>query len=256
MSASSTAWHTQGDTLLRHQQTSASASIAVVAVFVASVITVAAILAVMLSLGASVIVVAAAAFFGVAVMSAIATGFLAVIVVETMVLRIALHVSVAHPLVANEEDRLSACAVSTAMMCPVALIALGHVQINRMLVNRISRGRDHDRLLVDHCGWLIAHAWLGTDLDAAIYAWHVDADVATDGDLRLRHASDEAEYGDCSKLEVDCFHTDLVLCNDEALELSAIALNPQGSWATFKPKFRGWCSCCCPHSHPSMSNLH
>src|SRR6516225_6073344 len=101
----------------------------------------------------------------------------AVVLVPALVLAMVVVVVVlvlpalAHPVFADEVDRLAARVVLAAVALPVVLMLLRNVQVHRLLLDDDARRRDDHRLRMPQCRR--RHV---ADRDAAVDAGLVDAD--------------------------------------------------------------------------------
>src|SRR6516225_2132006 len=79
----------------------------------------------------------------------------AVVLVPALVLAVVVVVLVlpalAHPLLANEIDRLAARVVLAAVALPVVLMLLRNVEVHRLLLDDDARRRDDHRLRMPQC---------------------------------------------------------------------------------------------------------
>ena len=88
-----------------------------------------------------------------------------------VVLTIARHILFLVPVIMHEVDRLTTGVVLPAVFAPVPLVALRHVQIDRLADLAHRRTLDHDRLRVDYSRFRQV-----ADVDASIEAGLADGD--------------------------------------------------------------------------------
>src|SRR3954453_8748764 len=112
----------------------------------------------MVAMVAAVVVVVAVVLVPAVVMTVVPAGMLVL-------------VALAHPLVANEVDRLAAGMVLAAVAAPVLLMRRRHVQIDRATLDDDGRRRDDHRLRV-----IERRVRQVANVDAAVHARLVDAD--------------------------------------------------------------------------------
>jgi hypothetical protein len=79
-------------------------------------------------------------------------------------------ISLPNPAFLHKIHRLSACAVAVAVLAPVSLVFVWHIQINRWLVHRHRWLCDEDGLWIDESGRRVV-----TNVNVAIHAGLVDA---------------------------------------------------------------------------------
>ena len=91
----------------------------------------------------------------------------------------ALVIALTHPIFLHKVNGLAAGTIATAVLTPLLLVLLGHIQVYRLLVNRCRRLYDHHWLWVDD-----ARLWECAYVYAPINAWLVDADRYANVSLR------------------------------------------------------------------------